>query len=78
VCAEELVDATPDRKRSGTPHGSIQDTGEGASTGVLPGLFGQVRAHPSGVMALHEAAEIDQRGVLDNPSPEKSALPGAE
>ena len=29
-------------------------------------------------MALHEAAEIDQRGVLDNPSPEKSALPGAE
>ena len=29
-------------------------------------------------MALHEAAEIDQRGVLAKPSPEKSALPGAE
>jgi hypothetical protein len=58
--------------------GSIQDTGEGASTGVCPACSGRFELHPSGVMALHDAAEIDQREVLDSPSPEKSGTPVSE
>ena len=59
-------------------HGSIQDTSEGASTGVCPACSGRFELHPSGVMALHDAAEIDQREVLDSPSPEKSGSRVAE
>jgi hypothetical protein len=41
-------------------HGSIKTTGEVASTGVCPACSGRFELHPSGVMALHDAAEIDQ------------------
>ena len=49
-------------------HGSIQTTGEGASTGVCPACSGRFELHPNGVMALHDAAEIAQREVLDRPA----------
>ena len=59
-------------------HGSMQETGEGASTGVCPPCSGRFELHPSGVMALHDAAEIDQREVLESPSPENSGTPVSE
>jgi hypothetical protein len=58
--------------------GSIQGTGEGASTGVCPACSGRFALHPSGAMSLHDAAEIDQREVLDSPSLEKSGTPVSE
>jgi hypothetical protein len=48
-------------------HGSIQTTGEGAPTGVCPACSGRFELRPGGVMALHDAAEIDEREVLDSP-----------
>ena len=39
---------------------------------------GRFALHPSGAMSLHDAAEIDQREVLDSPAPERSGLPGSE
>jgi hypothetical protein len=47
-------------------HESIHTTGERASTGVCPACSGRFELHPSGVLALHDAAEIDQREVLDS------------
>jgi len=55
-------------------HGSIA-TGEGASTGVCPACSGRFELHPSGVMALHDAAEVDQREVLDDPSRSSTGRP---
>ena len=46
-------------------HGSIQTTGVGASTGVCPVCSGRFELNPSGVVALHDAAEIEAREVLD-------------
>ena len=56
------------RVRSKRPRGCVHRR--------LPGLFGQVPLHPSGAMALHEAAEIDQREVLDSPSAEEGRSSG--
>ncbi len=49
-------------------HGSIETTEGEASTGVCPACSGRFDLHPSGVMTLHDAAEIEQREVLDGPS----------
>lgn len=49
--------------------GSIKTTGEEAPTGVCPACSGRFQLHPSGVMALHDAAEIEQREVLDTTRP---------
>lgn len=45
-------------------HGSVEGTVEGAPTGVCPACSGRFALHPSGVMALHDAAEVDEREVL--------------
>jgi hypothetical protein len=58
--------------------GSIRVTGEGTSSGVCPACSGRFELHSNGVMALHDAAEIDQREVLDSPSPERSGTPVSE
>jgi hypothetical protein len=59
-------------------HGSIQTAPEGAPTGICPACSGRFPLHPSGAMSLHDAAEIDQREVLDSPAPERSGPPGSE
>ena len=48
--------------------GSIKTTEEGVSTGVCPACSGRFELHPSGAMALHDAAKIEQREVLDSPA----------
>jgi hypothetical protein len=40
---------------------SIRQAAEGVSTGVCPACSGRFELHPTGVMSLHDAAEIDQR-----------------
>jgi hypothetical protein len=60
-------------------HRSIQTTGEGASTGVCPACSGRFELHQSGVMALHDAAEIEAREVLDSrPSDSETTGPISE
>ena len=59
-------------------HGSVKTTGEGASTGVCPACSGRFDLHPRGVMALHDAAEIEQREVLDGPSVDEKTRPVSE
>ena len=46
-------------------HGSIKSSGEGASTAVCPACSGRFEL-TSGVLVLHEAAEVEQREVLDD------------
>ncbi len=46
--------------------GSIKSSGEGASTAVCPACSGRFELHPSGVLVLHEAAEVEKREVLDD------------
>ena len=58
-------------------HGSVESTVEGASTGVCPACSGRFALHPSGVMALHDAAEVDEREVLDGSSPSSETSPTA-
>ena len=54
-------------------HGSTRTAGEGAPTGICPACSGRFALHPSGVVSLHDAAEIDQREARDSPNPEKGA-----
>ena len=58
-------------------HGSVERTGEGASTGVCPACSGRFALHPSGVMTLHDAAEVDEREVLEGSSPSSETSPTA-
>lgn len=48
--------------------GSIQETGDGASTGICPACSGRFALHPSGVIGLHDAAEVDQRETVEDGS----------
>jgi hypothetical protein len=59
-------------------HGSIQTAEDGAPSGICPTCSGRFELHPSGAMSLHDAAEIDQREVLDSPTPERSGHPGSQ
>ena len=59
-------------------HKSIQTGGEQAPTGICPACSGRFALHPSGVMSLHDAAEIDQREVIESPTPERNAPPVVE
>jgi hypothetical protein len=49
--------------------GSIQENDDGTSTGICPACSGRFALHPSGVVVLHDAAEVEQReAVEDDPS----------
>ena len=53
-------------------HGSVQTGEGGASTGVCLACSGRFELHPSGVMTLHDAAEVEQREVLEGRTPESA------
>ena len=48
--------------------GSVADGDDGARTGVCPACSGRFALHPSGVMSLHDAAEIEEREATREPS----------
>ena len=49
-------------------HGSERDEEDGARSGLCPACSGRFEHHPTGVVSLHDAAEIDER----EPWPESS------
>lgn len=48
--------------------GSVEETGDGASTGICPACSGRFALHPSGVIGHHDAAEVDQREAVEDRS----------
>ena len=54
---------------SGTPpvEGSERGDDRGATTGVCPASSGRFPLHHTGVMSLHEAAEIEDREAWAEP-----------
>ena len=48
--------------------GSVADEDDGARSGVCPACSGRFALHPSGVMSLHDAAEIEEREATREPS----------
>jgi hypothetical protein len=48
--------------------GSIQESGDGTSTGICPACSGRFALHPSGVVGLHDAAEVEQREAVEDDS----------
>lgn len=55
---------------SGAPpaEGSVKDENEGLKTGVCPACSGRFELHPSGVVSLHDAADVDRREEWPQPS----------
>ena len=55
---------------SGTPavEGSVRDDNEGAQSGICPACSGRFELHRTGVMSLHDAAEVDDREAWPEPS----------
>jgi hypothetical protein len=55
---------------SGTPpvDGSVREEDGGRNSGVCPACSGRVELHPSGVLSLHDAVEIDEREEWPDPS----------
>jgi hypothetical protein len=47
--------------------GSVREQAQGVKSGVCPACSGRFALHPSGVMSLHDAAEIDEREEWPEP-----------
>ena len=55
---------------SGSPpaEGGVRDENEGLESGVCPACSGRFELHPSGVVSLHDAADIAEREEWPQPS----------
>ena len=55
---------------SGAPpaEGSVKDENEGLKTGVCPACSGRFELHPSGVVSLHDAADVEHREEWPQPT----------
>ena len=49
--------------------GSVEEIGDGTSTGICPACSGRFALHPGGVIGLHDAAEVDQREAVEDSAP---------
>jgi hypothetical protein len=47
--------------------GSLREENQGTKSGVCPVCSGRFELHPSGVMSLHDAAEVDERERWPDP-----------
>ena len=47
--------------------GSLREESHGTKSGVCPACSGRFELHPSGVMSLHDAAEVDERETWPDP-----------
>jgi hypothetical protein len=49
-------------------NGSLREENQGAKSGVCPACSGRFDLHHTGVMSLHDAAEVDDREAWPEPS----------
>jgi len=56
------------RSGAAPAEGSVRDDDHGLKSGVCPACSGRFQLHPSGVISLHDAAEVDDREQWPEPS----------